>query len=117
MSLSYLDSFAFIDQEKLLVDPIFTSDLRAGYFESMGHNFLHHFLAELHQDSHQEFSKLRKFFQLILKSYNENLHYMDSGDDFFWEKVKEIRDSHDSDLQKQFCQYISRIEYLLCVCW
>gem|GEM_PF-5870038 len=35
MSISYSDAFAFYDENKLLAEPIFKSDLRAGHFNEL----------------------------------------------------------------------------------
>ncbi|MDD2907375.1 MAG: hypothetical protein PHH98_01915 [Candidatus Gracilibacteria bacterium] len=110
MSLSYPDVFACLEQEKLLVEPLFSSDLNCGHFEPMGQDFINWLLFSLNIDDGVNYPYLRKKLDKYIKHFNNNIRI---DYNYFLKEIKDILLGKNEEIKKEFYNYVSSMELSL----
>lgn len=111
MSLTFKDTFSYSDQEKLLVEPIFRSDLIVGHFEALWQGFIGWFLDYLDNNTDwDEYKLLKKEMNKYLYFHSRSIYF---SFEFFLERLNKISQSENEELKNEFFKIVWKMELSL----
>ena len=110
MSILYNDAFAFYDENKLLGEPIFKSDLKTGHFNTLWVGFIENFVDILYSErlKNNNYPLLKKFF-IDFQAYNLVLSGNNSFEKFVL-RLRKLVESDDVELKNEFYKLVSELE-------
>lgn len=110
MSILYNDAFAFYNEDKLIGQPIFKSDLRAWHFNTLWFGFIENFIDVLYSErlKNNNYPLLKKFF-IEFQAYNIVLPSNGSFERLVL-KLRKLVESDNIELKEEFYKLVSELE-------